>query len=191
MLVPGGRDQFEFNFPSSFIPPEIRRKYSKVINRVPTGIDDAREYVNHSIQKITFPSISYTPAVQNQRTVDVGFRSSVSVQNLFEKEFTVTMQLTDGDINYLIMLETLFFHYSFGNHNLHIDPFRLYLTDSSGLRLSTIVLEQVLYTGLDALDKDFRENTREFISFDAKFTFNKIRIDTLGTTDDDIRNSFI
>ena len=121
MILPGKRNSFYFEFPIGFIPDEVKEKYDAYINQLPeTPINNAHDYLNHTIQKIDIPGFEQTPGVQNQQGVDVAYSSSLSKQNSFGKDLTISFQLTEGFINYFLLLETFFDYYERQNKNLHL-----------------------------------------------------------------------
>ena len=50
-------DLFRFNFPIDFLPEEIEEKYSKILNKDPNVLINPIDYLNESIQGVTFPGI--------------------------------------------------------------------------------------------------------------------------------------
>ena len=182
MNIPARKDNFELLLPISLIPPVIKEKYKAYLERMESTITDAHQYVSSTIQMVNSPGLKYDPAVQNQRGQDVGFRASVPYNNLFDKSLEISFQMVDGMINYFIMFETFLYHYAFNNGTLHIDPIRIYFIDSDGVRLSSILYEQILFIGMDALEADHTNNNTEPFQFTASFTFNKISFELLDET---------
>ncbi len=180
MIITARQDQFEFEFPISFIPQIIKDKYSDYLNRLPSPITDTREFVNHSVQIISMPAISYEPAVQNQIGTEIGYRSSTPYNNLFEKDFQITFELAEGMINYFILFETFLYWYAFQTKPLYLDPFRIYFTDTNGIRITSMVMSDILFTGVDKFECDFTNNTTDPIQFNASFKFNKIAFEIIN-----------
>lgn len=189
MLTPGRSDLFEFEFPVEFVPQKIIDKYKTYLNRRPNVLtDNIREYINQSIQKINIPGFSYDPQTQNQGTNTVAFRDSISAQEHAEKQLTVTFLASDGWVNWSALFECYLYHYSFRNSELHTKPFRVFLTDSDGLRLVTLVFSQILFVSFDGFPLDYSDNSQEFKTFDCTFTFNLLHVDLLGFGGDDNNN---
>jgi hypothetical protein len=51
-------DLFVFKFPKDFLPKEIEEKYNKILNREKSVIRTSIDYLNESIQGVSFPGIT-------------------------------------------------------------------------------------------------------------------------------------
>jgi len=178
MIPNSTHSSFEFNFPRKFIPDHIVKKYKPYLNRIPGNlITEPIDYINYSIQSITVPGFSYDPVEQNQKPgINKKFRSSLPEQELLNKEFIVSFQLIDGFINYWILLETLFYYYSFENPNTYIGDMNLRFTDSEGNVLITTRIQDVLMTEIDDLQVSFASNQVDFTTFNITFAYNKLDV---------------
>ena len=57
MILNAKNNQFVFRFPKGFIYPEIEEKYNYYLKRLPTPFENILDYVNHTVQSVTFPSV--------------------------------------------------------------------------------------------------------------------------------------
>jgi hypothetical protein len=125
-------DLFVFNFPKDFLPAEIEEKYAKILTANKSVIQNPIDYLNESIQGITFPgitdllleqdqhSISHPENIHTQRGIN-GKRISIepqrsnvsySTKNILSQvsgEFTVTLRKNQGLYNYFMIYETIFY----------------------------------------------------------------------------------
>jgi hypothetical protein len=65
MLLDARNDLFEFQFPKTFFPQEIRDKWVKYVRRAPSPIQEVPEFLNFTIQGVNTSSLSYDPAEQS------------------------------------------------------------------------------------------------------------------------------
>lgn len=174
MIHAARNNLFIFNFPLKFIPEEIQQKYYNYVNRMPNAIDNVGDFVNATIQGVTFPVFSQEPVTQNQKGIDTSYRSSLPWQQNTTKDFEVTFQLVDGYLNYWILKDVFDHYYQFTDKvDFFIDPFTVYLLDSEGNYMSDIILKQIVFTGLSQLELSHADNIQEFKTFTCTFTFNQ------------------
>lgn len=174
MILNARNDLFTFNFPRTFVPDKIRDKYKPYLNRIPGNlIEDPLDFLNYSIQSVTLPGISYNPVEMVKKIGGTNvFRDAIPYQELFD-EFTVTMQLLDGFINYWMMFDLFNYYYAFENPNPYLpDSFVIRMIDSEGNAIVQIKTERVLFVELSSLELSYANNSPEFSTFDATFKFN-------------------
>ena len=181
MIIQAEKNTFELVLPKGFIPKSIKKRYEKYLNRMPNApITDIQDFVSHTMQRVNFPGFSYSPAIQNQRGAEVAYRSGVPYQNLFNKDLEITFLATDGLLNYFILLETAIYWYERSTKELFIPDFRLYTTDTYGVRLCTLLMKQITFIGLDPLEWDYSDTSPDTQQFTAKFQFNKAYLELIG-----------
>lgn len=179
MLVSARNNQFKFSFPRNFIPGVVSDKYRKYFNRMPGGlIKEPIDFLNYSIQSINLPGPSFTPSEQNDFPGNTrSFRSSLPLQQMFEKTLTVTMQAFDGWVNYWMAVELFEYYYSIsGKHPFLPEGIGVEMLDGNGYTLVTVQLKDMIMTGVSSLDLNFSSNTVEFQTFDLSFTYNNLYI---------------
>ena len=178
-MLSNARDNlFQFGFPRTFIPKVVADKYRKYLNRIPGNlIEEPLDFINYTIQSINLPGMGYDPVQQAQYPGrQILFRNSLPVQELFQKELTVTFQLVDGYINYWILLDTLSYYYSFETEKPYTDDLNLRILDSEGNALVTATLKKPLIKSLSDLDMSFASNVAEFKTFDLSIAYNEFEV---------------
>jgi len=175
MLLNARNNQFDFKFPRNFIPEAIEEKYGSYLNRIPGNVvEKTIDFINYTIQSVSIPSFGFDPAeVQTNDGTVTYFKGSQPLQQLIDREFTVTFQLVDGYINYWILLDTLLYYYVLDNN---IDDFLLRMKDSEGNALVTIKMIEPIMKMLTELELSFASNVAEFQTFDVSFTYNIMEI---------------
>ena len=99
-------NDFIFKYPVDFIPKEIADEYNKRLRNIPTPYKRAGDFLNSTIQGISFPSFDVSTVEQNafdKRT----YKGAFDLQQSVSREFTVTHKLTEGYINYWLLFEVL------------------------------------------------------------------------------------
>ncbi len=178
MLLNARDNQFQFGFPRTFIPKEVADKYRKYLNRIPGNlIEEPIDFINYTIQSINFPGMGFDPVQQAQYPGrQILFRASSPVQELFQKELTVTFQLVDGYINYWILLDTLTYYYNFSTEQPYAEALNLRMLDSEGNSLVTATMKKTLIKSISDLQMSFASNVAEFKTFDLSISYNELEV---------------
>lgn len=178
MFLNARNDLFEFEFPVKFFPAEIKERWVKYVERIPTQFESVKDFLNVTIQGVNTSDLSYEPAIQSGTTqrAERKWLASTSVSNTSSKELSITFKLIDGYANYFLMMELFDYWYSFHNEDNYISDFTLYTGDSDGNRLLQFELSDILFTGMDALQLNYSDNVQQFNTFEATFSYNRYKI---------------
>ena len=123
-------------------------------------------------------SIGYDAVEQQQYPGrNVQWRDARPVQELFQKELTVTFQLVDGYINYWMMQDILKYYYAFENRQPYIENLNVRMMDSEGNALVTARMIRPLIKSMGDLSMSFASNVAEFSTFDVTFGYNELDIE--------------
>ena len=196
-------DLFVFRFPKDFLPKEIEEKYTLLLNKEKVIIRTPIDYLNESIQGVSFPGISDLLVEQQQisqhpenlnaqsglkmKRVNVEpTRNNVtySPKNILSQiggEFTVTLRKNQGLYNYFMIYETIFYKVlkEYDNVTKKDDLFEIDILDSTGKVIGRVKLFQPRIDGIDGLEFSYNKLERQVETFDLKFRFNNIDFDIL------------
>lgn len=197
-------DLFVFKFPKDFLPKEIEEKYTKILNREKSVIRNVIDYLNESIQGISFPGITdllteqvqYSPEHPENKNKQEGLPAkrisiepsrnnvSYSPKNILSQigsEFTVTLRKNQGLYNYFMMYETIFYKAlkEYANVTKQDDFFEIDILDSTGRVIGRVKLFQPRIDGIDGLEFSYNKLERQVETFDLKFRFNNIDFDII------------
>lgn len=188
-MINSRNDLFRIDLPLNFIPKEVQTKYETYIKRLPFNITSAVEIVNFSIQSLTIPSFSFDPVEQwssgleNTHTPKKGssrlFRPAINLNSLIDRKLTLTLELLDGNINYWILLDTFFQHYSFTNDKPFTQDIIHKIYDSEGIHLISIVYKDCIFTGISEFTSSYSETMPDFKTFTIDFSFNSLETKTI------------
>lgn len=199
-------DLFVFKIPKDYIPQEILDKYTKVITKQAGVFFESIDYLNESIQGVTFPGMSDLIMEQPQvstnsiiRTVPtIGGKinrepahtnSTYTGANPIDKikrEMTVTFRQNQGLYNYFMLYETIFYRYCKPElYQNKSEQFVIELLDRTGRITSKIILDQPEISGIDDLDFSYSKIERQEDTFQITFTFNNIDFDIVPQQKED------
>ena len=176
MILNSRNNLYDFRFPRKFIPDEVSDKYRPYLNRVPGSLlADPIDYVNYSIQGINLPGISFDPTTQADNDGTTRYhRGAVPIQNTITREFTVTMQLLDGFINYWIMMDTLLYYYARSTKEPYTQPLTLRVLDAEGASVAYMEFQKPIMNSINELSLNMAQNVAEFNTFEVTFFYNKL-----------------
>ena len=183
-------DLFRFAFPKDFLPEEIEEKYRGILNKNQGVITTPIDYLNESIQGISFPGISDILAEQMQHSFNDGVRkigkinvepkrtavyqTSANPLDKIAREFKVTFRFNQGLYNYFMMYETIFHQLVKTEEYNFIPVLYIELLNGEGNKTARIVFKDILMDGIDGLEFNFSKVEREAGTFDVVFKFNNI-----------------
>lgn len=191
-------DLFVFKFPKDFLPKEIEEKYTKLLNKDKSVIRTAIDYLNESIQGISFPGLSDLLVEQTQhsahptnRGVQIGLKgarvnaeparsnntySPANILSQINGEFTVTFRKNQGMYNYFMLYEAIFHKVlkEYANITKPDDFFEIDILEESGKIFGKVKLFQPRIDGIDGLEFNYNKLERQVETFDLKFKFNNI-----------------
>jgi len=178
MILNSRNNSFDFRFPRKFIPQEVSDKYKKYLNRIPGGLlAEPVDFINMSIQGINIPGISFDPITQEDNDGTTRYhRGAIPIQNTIQREFTVTMQLLDGFINYWIMMDTLLYYYARSTKRPYTDPLTLRILDAEGASVAFMEFDKPIMNSINELSLNFAENVADFSTFEVTFFYNKLNL---------------
>ena len=173
---------FRFEFTRNTFPQEIIDKYSTYLNSVVgSPIKSVPDYVNYTIQGINLPGLSQDTVEQNGvYGWNRKYRSSTHEQMLYTKDFTITLRMTDGFLNYWICYDLLKYYYDYyGEHEkefIYMPDQRLEILDGDGHVVTNILLKRVLMASISDLSLNFSSQTPDFQTFDISCQINELEI---------------
>ena len=178
MILNSRSNLYNFKFPKNFIPKEVAEKYKPYLNRMPGNIiEEPIDFINYTIQGVSMPGISYDPAQQAPNDGTLTYKRGYQpIQNLINRELTVTMQLLDGFINYWILSDTLLYHYARNNEKAYIDDLKLQILDAEGIHLMSVVFEKPVMNSISEIELNMASNIAEFSTFTVNFFYNKFNL---------------
>ena len=192
-------DLFVFKFPKDFLPDIITEKYTKLINKEKNIIKTPIDYLNESIQGITFPGITELLMEQKQYSIEhpenhnaqhglLGKRISVeperanntySPKNILSQisnEFKVSFRKNQGLYNYFMLYETIFYKSTkeYFNTFKNDDFFEIDILNETGNVIIKIKLFQPKIDSIDGLELSYNKLERQVETFDITFKYNNI-----------------
>lgn len=176
MILNSKNSNFIFNFPKNFIYNNIQERYKTYLKRLPLPYDSVSDYMNASIQSITFPGGSVENTEQMLYEDKVKWKGGLDVNNQINKEFTITFKNYEGYINYWIMFDLFLEFNSYDNDREFLPDVNISFLDHSGYEFIVFEYKQLLFNEISELELNFSSNISEFQNFTCSFTYNYFNI---------------
>lgn len=176
MILNSRNNTYDFRFPRKFIPDEVANKYRKYLSKIPGNLmAEPIDFVNYSIQGVNVPGISFDPVTQQDNDGTIRYhRGAQPIQNTIERQFTVTMQLLDGFINYWIMQDTLLYYYARSTGDAFTKDITLRILDAEGASVAFLKFENPIMNSINELSLNMSDNIADFSTFEVTFYYNKL-----------------
>lgn len=182
-------NQFHFNLPTGFVPATEEERYMKLLGAKRKLHNTVLDYLNSTIQQITFPGVKF-PTVDNPQNLHkkkIKWKSANNIFNLFDDEITVTFLNVDSNLNYLIMMDILINHY-LNTDTTYDESILITVLDERRNALYYIHFKDVMWTGIDSNAFAYNEQSIQGKTFTCTFTFNFIDFNYVADNTDIITN---
>lgn len=178
MILNARQNGFIFNFPKGFIYPEVVQKYEGYIKRMPIPYDTINDFINSTIQSVNFPTLRTVDTVDQIRPggFKQTYKSATTLQNLIQRDFTITFKLGEGFINYWVIYENIIKFLDFQNSEQYLPDFRLLLLDNDGIIMASVLLQQPVITSLSEIQLNYSSTTPQFQTFSVGFHCNYVNV---------------
>jgi hypothetical protein len=178
MILNSRANSFYFVFPKGFFPPDVESKYFAYIKGQSFPYDTLTQFMNSTIQSISFPSLQIDSVTQTRPLgKTITYQSATPVQNLFSQGVQVTFRMGEGFINYFVMMETILAHLNFKNPALFVDNLPLRIMDNQGNIITSIIFKGMTLASLSELSLNYTQNAPAATTFSVGFNYNYISID--------------
>ena len=183
-------DLFRFSLPKDFLPKEVEEKYMKLFTENSGVLTTPIDYLNESIQGITFPGISDINISQIQHSsnsinrtskrlnvepsTEITYTTSSNPLDKIQKDFKVTFKINQGFYNYFMLYETIFYRICKPLDFPPQDILYIELLNETGNIVSRIIFKDCFIDGIEGLDFNYTKIERDSGTFDVTFKFNNI-----------------
>ena len=180
MRLSSQASQFIFNLPSDFLPNEIVRTYTPILEKNWVQYENVIDYLNSTIKSVNFPGLSFDmPKQILVRGKERNFKPAKNLQDIITtRELTVTFRSVDSDLNYWLMFDILTKHYLDVEHQW-LNPFTITCVDIHRDGIYRIKFEEIILKTLQ--DNTFNYSSQKVSSkdFTISFSFNFYDIEFL------------
>lgn len=173
MILNAKNNNFFIELPRGFFYDEVIKKYDFYIKRLPNPYENIRDFINASIQGVSFPSISMDIVEQTlYEDKPVKWKDGFNFEKHIDKSFTMTFKGYEGYINYWILFEQLYWFYNYDAENEYFPEMTLSMLDNTGFELIAFNFNKILMTEISSLDLSYSSNLPDLNTFTVTFHYN-------------------
>jgi len=176
MLLNSINSQFVVLFPQNFFYPEIKKKWNPVVKRLKLPYETIEDYINASVQTISFPSVELPNVDQGQGQFMITYRGGKELEPILDKNLTITFKLSEGFISYWILFEQIEMFREYAPTVPFWPPMYVSFLDHQGFELIAFTFEKIVPTNLSQLDISYAKTVAEFTTFSLGIKYNRYKI---------------
>ena len=163
-------------FPRNFFYPEVEKRWTPIIKRLKLQYQTIEDFLNASVQNVTFPEMSLAPVNQPQTMFNIKYRGGKELEPILDKNLTVTFKLMEGFIIYWMLFEQIELYQKYAEK----DPFwpSMYVSflDHHGFELLVFEFEKIVPTGMSQFNLSYATTAAEFNTFTLNMVYNRFKI---------------
>lgn len=176
MILNSLNNQFVVKFPPGFFYPEIVERWTPVVNRMKLPYETLEDFINATVQSITFPSVELPPVEQGQSQFKIQYRPGKELEPLIEKNLTVTFKLSEGLISYWILFEQVEQFLEYEQTVPFWPPMYVSFLDHKGFELVAFSFEKIIPLNLSQFEISYAQTAAEFNTFQMTLRYNRFGI---------------
>lgn len=177
MILNSLNNQFVVRFPKGFFYPEIVKKWTPVVNRLKLPYESLEDFINATVQSVTFPSVELPPVEQGQSQFKIQYRPGKELEPLIEKNLTVTFKLSEGFISYWILFDQVEMFLNYEQIVPFWPPMYVSFLDHHGFELVAFSFEKIIPLNLSQFEISYAQTAAEFNTFTLGLRYNRWNID--------------
>jgi len=178
MILNVRNNSFVFLFPENFFSDNIKEKYKSYYQSLILPYDSIDDFMSSTVQSIDFPAWNMELA---QQTRPLGkkqeYKSAKPLKELFTREITLTMKISDAYLNYFIFLENALEFLDFSNKQQTLSPLRLMLLSNEGYSVSSIIFNKPILKSQTGIKLSYSSVTPQFNTFEIKFQYYDFKLE--------------
>lgn len=188
MILSTINNQFIYNFPLDFVPDELEELYFPLLKNQRKPYASVLDYLNSTIQDISFPGINYPLVKQVMKFgKETNWKGNQNIYDLFDKTGTITLLNVDSNLNYMIILHCLNHHYLNVQHT-YDQNLIMTMVDQNRKVLYFFQYRSLIFTSLDANKFAYNDQQIQTKTFTMSFTSNYFDMEYVGNKFDCIIN---
>jgi hypothetical protein len=170
-------NQYFIWFPQDFFYPEIRERWTPIVKKLKLPYQSLEDYVNATVQSITFPEVQLTPVSQGQSQFDIKYRGGKELEPILDKSLNITFKLSEGFFTYWMFFEQieLFQRYSLDKPIFWPSMYVSFL-DNNGFEILAFEFKKIIPIGLSQLNVSHATVAAEFNTFNLNLIYNRYNI---------------
>ena len=176
MILNSLNNQFVVQFPKGFFYPSVIATWEPVVQRFKLPYESMEDYINATVQSISFPAVELPPVSQQQSQFDIQYRSGKELEPLLEKNLTVTFKLSEGFTSYWMLFDQVEKFMEYGDTVPFWPPMYVSFLDHHGRELVVFSFEKIIPLSLSQFEISYAQTAAEFNTFTLNLRYNRYSV---------------
>lgn len=168
--------QFFIWIPKDFIYPEVRERWTPIVKRLKLQYQTLEDFLNASVQAVTFPEVILNPVEQGQSEFLIKYRGGKELEPILDKNITITFKLTEGFITYWMLFDQIELFQKYKDTSPFWSSVFVSFLDHHGFELMVFEFQKIIPNSLSQLNINYATVAAEFNTFTLNLTYNRYRI---------------
>jgi len=168
--------QFAIWFPKDFLYPEIRERWTPVVKRLKLQYQTLEDYINATVQRITFPEVTLTPVTQPQTMFQIRYRGGKELEPILDKNLTIIFKLTEGFITYWMLFDQIELFQLYSATSPFWPSMYVSFLDHHGFELMAFEFQKIIPLGLSQFSVNYATPAADFNTFQLTLSYNRYKI---------------
>lgn len=178
MILNVRNNSFVFLFPENFFTESVKEKYKTYYQSLILPYDTIDEFMSSTVQQVDFPAWEMRPVEQTRPLGKLQeYKNSKPLKELFTREITLTMKISDAYLNYFIFLENALEFLDFSNKEQTLKPIKLLMLNNEGYSVSSITFNNPILMSQSGIKLSYSSVTPQFNAFSIKFKYFDFKLD--------------
>jgi len=169
-------NQFCIWFPQDFFYPEIRERWTPVVKRLKLQYHSLEDFVNATVQSVTFPEVVLQPVIQPQTMFQIRYRGGKELEPILDKNLTVTFKLTEGFITYWMFFDQIELFQAYSLRKPFWPSMYVSFLDHHGFELMAFEFQKIVPTNLSPFNVSYATVAADFNVFTLNMAYNRYKI---------------
>jgi len=175
-LVNAKLNMFYVWFPKDFIYPEIRERWDPIVKKLKLPYLTLEDFLNATVQSLTFPEIILSPAIQPQTMFQIRYRGGKELEPILDKNISIVFKLTEGFISYWMLFEQIELFQKYSTTTPFMPSIYISFLDHHGFELMSFEFKKIIPLGLSPFSVSYATVASEFNTFTLNLSYNRYNI---------------
>lgn len=169
-------NQYSVWFPRNFLYPEVRERWTPVVKRLKLQYETLEDFINATVQSVTFPEVVLNNITQPQKMYKIGYRGGKELEPILDKNITITFKLTEGFITYWMLFDQIDLFQEYSLREPFWPSMFISFFDHHGLELMSFEFKKIIPNNLSTLTVSYATVAADFNTFSMGLTYNRYKI---------------
>jgi len=169
-------NMFAIWFPRDFLYPEIRERWTPVVKRLKLQYQTLEDYINATVQSISFPEVILENMEQPQSMYKIKYRGGKELEPILDKNLTLSFKLTEGFISYWMLFDQIDLFQMYKESDPFWPSMFVSFMDHHGFELMAFEFQKIIPRGLSAFNANYATTAADFTTFTLSLEYSRYKI---------------